>query len=1068
MKLVTMLILCGTFLPFAAASMTDDGIVSTNDLQQRRITGRITDAAGEALAGVNILEKGTLNGAISDANGNYTIAVASANSVLTFSFIGYLTQEVTVGDQNTINIVLVEAIAALDEIVVVGYSTQARKSLTGAVSTISAESLSENTSSSVAVRLQGTASGVSILNTHTPGGDATIRIRGMGTINDSNPLWVVDGVPGGVVSPNDIETISILKDAAASAIYGARAANGVILVTTKSGKRNQAAQVTVNVRQGMTQNTNYYDLLNTQEYGEMLWLEAKNAGVVGYSSPLYGSGATPDIPKYIRPARATSVDLSLYDNKMIHEDGDDTYLIMEASVPGTEWLKEIDRNAKYKEYTVDVAGGSANTVYAFQAGYLLEEGILKYTSFDRYNFRSNITTTTPAKWIEIGEKIGISFSTDMGTQGDNSESTMISQAYRMQPIVPVYDVMGNYAGTRAEGTGNGRNPLFQLDANQHDFTKDMRISGNTYVKLNLLEGLSIRSLVGINYRARHSKDYGFVEVAFSERGKYPSLSEGADFDLQWSWTNTIEYSKTFAGVHDLKVILGSEAVDNNGWDFGARRENFFSQEINYMQINTGLEGINNDGAQDSWSLFSLFGRFNYTYSDKYMLEGVVRRDGSSRFGADNAYGIFPAFSAGWRISNEDFMASTSSWLDELKLRAGYGTIGNDRMGNYNTYTNFSISSSNSFYPINGSNSTTGATGFYQSSFGNPDVKWETTKTTNIGIDAALINKFSLTFDLWQRVTSDMLYPREIPRVLGSASAPSVNVGEMKNTGFDIELGYVNTALNGDLRYSIDMQVSHYKNEIVKLSDKEDEFMSGGNFREMIYSRSETGHAFPEFYGYIVDGIFQTQAEVDAHAPAFGATGKYNKPGNWIYRDVNNDGVVDADDRTYIGSPHPDFTAGLSINVSYKELTLTTHLYASVGNDMMNYVSRWIDFVNFQGGRSHSRLYESWGSPYLSDNSKATQPLAVNNDIDSQQPSTAFVEDGSYLRMKTLRLSYNLSNVLGSKVRNLQVYGQVSNLFTLTKYSGLDPEVGGGGINMGIDAGAWPTPRQIMFGITLGL
>jgi TonB-linked SusC/RagA family outer membrane protein len=453
-----------------------------------------------------------------------------------------------------------------------------------------------------------------------------------------------------------------------------------------------------------------------------------------------------------------------------------------------------------------------------------------------------------------------------------------------------------------------------------------------------------------------------------------------------------------------------------------------------------------------------------------MLEGVVRRDGSSRFGADNAYGIFPAFSAGWRISNEDFMASTSSWLDELKIRAGYGTIGNDRMGNYNTYTNFSQSANNADYPLSGANLTTGSVGFYQSTFGNPDVKWETTKTTNVGFDAALFKKFNVTLDIWQRITSDMLYAIEIPDVLGSASAPSVNIGEMKNTGIDFELGYNNTALNGDLNYSINWEVSRYKNEIVKLSDNPDEFINGSSFRQFRYARAQAGTAFPEFYGYHVDGIFQTQAEVDAHAPAFGVNGDYNKPGRWIYRDANGDGVVDSDDREYLGmSPHPDFTTGMNINISYKDLTVSSQLYASVGNEMVNYAGRWLRFKVFQGGFAKSRLYETWGSPYLNgDNTKAKYPAILPDDITDQEGSTAFIEDASYLRMKILRVSYNFSNLIGNKVSNLQLYGQVSNLFTITGYSGLDPEVNSSGINMGVDQGAWPTPRQIMFGITLGI
>ena len=491
------------------------------------------------------------------------------------------------GTQTNINVTLEAQLTGLDEIVVVGYSTQARKTLTGSVSTVAADQLSENTSSSVAVRLQGNASGVSILNDHTPGGGATIRVRGMGTINDNDPLWVVDGVPGGEVSPNDIETISILKDAAAQAIYGARAANGVVLVTTKTGSRNQAARVTINVRSGISKNVNYFDLLNTEEYGEMLWLEAANAGQVGYSHPQYGSGATPQISTYIRPAGANTVDESLYDDKLIREDGDDTFLIMKAAIPGTEWLKEIDRTAKYREYTVDVTGGSANTVYSFQGGYLLEEGIMKYTSYNRYNVRSNITTT-PAKWIEIGEKVGITYSQDWGTQGDNSEGSPVAASYRMPPWVPLYDIRGGYGGSRAEGAGNGNNPMFTLDSNKDDVNTRVGLSGNVHVKITPMEGLSFRTLMGINWSGSNNKNYGFVERADSERGTYASYSESANFNLQWSWTNTIEYGKTFAGVHDIKLILGSEAVNSNSNNFNGSREDFFFEEIEYMTLGTGL------------------------------------------------------------------------------------------------------------------------------------------------------------------------------------------------------------------------------------------------------------------------------------------------------------------------------------------------------------------------------------------------------------------------------------------------------------------------------------------------
>lgn len=1069
-KLLTLLLLLGTVQTFAGPV--------PGDLQQKRVTGRVVDAAGAALPGVNILEKGTINGAISDADGRYALTVAGPNSVLNFSFIGYLTKEVPVGSQATIDVTMTEAVSALEEIVVVGYSTQARKSLTGAVSTVSAASLSEVSTAAPMERLQGKVAGVTILNQHTPGEDATMRIRGMTTINDASPLYVVDGVPGGSYTPNDIESITILKDAAAQSIYGARAANGVVLITTKSGKKGQKVNVTAEVRQGITKSSHFYNLLNTQEWGEMLWLEAKNAGIANFNHVQYGNGATPVIPDYIFPTKtaagSASVDPKLYDNKMSYIDGTDTYLITQASKPGTDWFKESTRNAAYKEYSLDVSGGSSNTTYALQLGYTEEQGIFKWTGFNRYNGRINVNSN-PVKWLDVGANLGYVFTKDFGYQyNDNSESSMVSWSYRLPPIVPVYDIMGNYAGSRPAGCGNAQNPVFLLDSRQNDNTKNMNLSGTAHARVTILKGLSIQSLIGINQWGWFSRSLGLVEVAAAERGTYDSYSESAGNGYNWTWTNTIEYSKVI-GQHNFKVIGGTEAYDNRSSSITAGRTWYSNLDPNYMNLNTGIQAQSNSGAGVSaYSLFSLFGRLNYTFADKYMVEGVVRRDGSSRFGTTK-YGIFPAASVGWRISQEEFMASTKSWLDELKLRIGYGVVGNDRMsgslsGNYNSFSQFAFSLNDACYPITGTNSSQGATGFRQTTFGNPDVKWETTATYNIGIDASLLKHLTLSFDVWRRDTKDMLYPKQLPLVYGTASTPSVNIGKMKNSGFDLDLGYSNSAVNGDLTYSADLVVSHYKNELVKLTDNIGDFYSGSGFREKIYTRTQNGRAFPEFFGYISEGIFQTTEEAAAWPKAFGASGTYNKPGSFKYKDVDGNGYIDAADRVYIGSPHPKFTAGLSLAVAYKGFNVSTTLYSSYGNKVINYVSRFIDYTQFESGKSHRRLYESWGSPKLKSNADATMPMIAANDSQHQEPSTSFMEDGSYLRMRTLRVGYDLNalSFIKDKLRSLQVYFQASNLFTLTKYNGLDPEIYNAGINMGIDSGAWPTPKQFMFGIVFGI
>lgn len=1045
--------------------------------QTRKVTGTIKDAKGETLLGVSVVEKGTTNGTVTNMDGVYTLDV-STHATLQFSYMGYIAKEIQV-TSNLINVVLTEDTKALDEVVVVGYGTRKAGEVTGAVSRVKAGDIRKLAVVNVGEALK-TVPGVTTMQSNTPGAAPTIRIRGLGTINNNDPLWVVDGVPGGVVNPNNIESLSILKDAAAQAIYGTRAANGVVLVTTKSGRKNQKANININVKSGVVRNINHYKMLNTQEYGEMLWLQAKNDGVTNYSHPLYGSGKKPDIPEYIFPNRGQNVNEKEYDFLTIEEDGTDTYLITKANKKGTDWFKEIEQTALFHDFSLDVSGGSENSVYAFQAGYLKQEGILKYTGYDRYNLQSNIMSELN-NWLQIGENIGVTYSERYGNDVNNAEDSPVSWTYRMQPIVPIYDIAGNYAGTRVGGnTGNAKNPLFVLDNDQYDRRKKFNLSGNVFAKITPIKGLSVKTLFGFNYMSYNIKDINFLEKAHAERDKYSYLYRTTHFSKQWNWTNTAEYTKSF-GDHTITALIGSEAIAYDFNEGKAQRYNFTFNDPNYIELDAGVDGQANSGYVTEWSLFSIFGRVNYSYKNKYLFEGVVRRDGSSRFGGSNKYGTFPAFSVGWRISNEKFMASTRSWLDALKIRGGYGVTGNDQVGtDYNSFTQYGFDLRYSFYPISGNNGSQGNTGFYQKTFGNDHVKWETTKATNIGLDANLFQGLSITFDLWQRITTDMLYPKAIPHVLGNAKAPSVNVGEMSNKGFDLEIGYSGTALSKELKYNVSLNVSHYKNKIVSLSGSKDEFLEGSSFREHKYTRSQEGTSFPAFYGYIVDGIFQTQEEADAWPKAFGAKGTYNKPGHYKYRDVSGpdgkpDGVINSFDRTYIGSPHPKFVSGFNFSVEYKNFDLNGQLFASYGNKMVNYVRRFIDFAQFNGGRSHDRLYNSWGSPYLSDNRKAKLPLAEENDTQSQVPSTAFVEDASYLRLRSLQLGYNLSKVINvPAITNFRVYTQVTNLFTITGYSGLDPEVNitgedkkVAGSNFGIDSGAWPTPRQFMFGLNIG-
>ena len=1075
LKIVTLLIFVNLMPASALPVVADNNPANTNATegnQRQKISGTITDAdTKEPLIGVTILtvkSNGRKQGTVTDNNGKFTLDIADRNAKIIITYIGYEKQEIQLGASNTLNIELKAQSTQLNEVVVVGYGTQTKATLTGSISSVGTADLAASTAANPLQRMQGKVTGVNILNSHAPGGDASITIHGMGTINNNDPLFIIDGVPTkwgmSQVNPNEIESMTVLKDASSAAIYGARGANGVIIITTKRGVAGKP-KISVSARNGIGTASNKYNLLNTKEYGELLWLEAKNQGDPN-SSALYGNGPTPVIADYSAPAGAKFGSPSV-DPKLYSYDPNNLYLIAQTNKQGTDWYDVIYRPAQIQDYNISISGGSDKGSYAFTVGYMDEQGILKYTGFKRLSIRSNADANV-TKWLKFGESLGLGFTNGFGNRGDNGEGTPISQAYRMQPIIPVYDIMGNFAGTKGTGTGNGENPLAILYRDRNDYGKDLRGIGNAYADVTFMKDLHFKTLFGFDYRTYNGRDIFIKNPEFQEAKPTDQLTMSNNSTIQWNWVNTINYSKTIAQDHNIKVLAGTEAISRTYNNFGAARSTFFSTDLDYMFLNAGEKDQSNYGDGNVANTASYFGRLNYDYKGIYLAEATFRRDGSSVFGSNSRWGNFPAISLGWRMSEEKFMTGTKNWLDYLKIRGGYGISGNDEMGGggvYNGFTTFSSLNQFSFYGISG-NPTSSTAGFSHNLYGNPDAKWETTKTYNIGVDATFLNSaFTTSVDVWKRKTIDMLYRQQEPSVIGSYILPSVNIGDMDNKGIDISLGYHNTAIGGELKYDVTLTFSAYKNKITKLSDNAKEFIDGANLRQMLYSRAMVGTAFPEFYGLIVDGIFQTQAEADAYPKEFG--GAYNLAGHFKFRNVNKDSVINDADRTYIGKPQPDFTGGLNIDLAYKNFNLSAFFYASVGNKVMNYVKRWIDYSQFNGNRSKARLYESWGSPYLKNNADATLPLADYNTI-SQYPSTAFLEDGSFLRLKSLQVGYNLPNKLIKSfgIGKLEVYVQSTNLFTLTKYTGLDPEINSGGTYMGIDQGAWPTTRQIMLGVKI--
>ncbi|MCX6222948.1 MAG: TonB-dependent receptor, partial [Bacteroidia bacterium] len=1018
-----------------------------------------------SIPGASVVVKGTTIGTITDIDGKFELKVADpANKTLAVSFIGMVGVEVPIGSNSVINVTLKSETIGVEEVVVVGYGTRLKEQITGSVSTVSDKQLKVSSAPSVVSRMQGQISGVTVTSGNTPGSDATIRIHGIGTVNDPNPLYVIDGVPvgpGNNINPNDVESISVLKDASSAAIYGSRGANGVILITTKHGRENQEPSVVFSLRTGTSQATNQYALLGTAEYGQAVWLQAKNLGNAPNSAQ-YGKGTNPVIPDYVLPAATMSGDPSAAEALYKYPD----YQIFKANKLGTNWYDEIYRKGIIQEYDLSVSGGGKKSTYSLSGNYLDEQGFLINTDFKRYTFRVNAESKF-SNWLKVGESLQAIYIHQLGDFSNNGEGSAISMAYRMQPIVPVYDIMGNFAGTKAPGTGNAANPVAQLDHAKDNDGKYIRVLGNLFGEATLMKGLTFKSLFGYNFAQWNGKNYTLPTYENAEPNKTAGLSVDSNYSILWNWSNTLNYNVTIKDIHKLNVVIGTEAVDDTYQWMSAGRSQYFSLAPDYMQLGSGELNKVNDGNGSSWALFSQFGRANYDLKGKYFVEATVRRDGSSRFGSANRYGIFPAASGAWELTKESFMAGSKNWLDGLKVRAGWGKSGNDRIGEYNMFSTFGTNGYTAAYNLNG---TTGSAvaGFEPSTKGNPDVSWETTQTVDLGVNATMFDrKLTASVAVWQRNTSDMLYRLSVPQVMGIARPPYVNIGKMKNTGFDIELGYHNTLLAGKFTYAINATLSHYKNEVVSLSNNLKEVV-GYSERQVEYTRATAGQAFPMFYGLIVDGIIQTAAEAAA-APKFG---NYTTVGHFKYRDLNNDGVISLDkDRTFIGDPHPKLTGGLNIDLGYGNFDLNMFFYGSYGNDMINYVSRWIDYGQFVGGLSKDALYNSWTPT----NTGARLPM-LDGASHSQDASTAFIEDGSFLRLKTMRLGYTLPKSVLDKVKmkSARLYLQATNLFTMTKYSGLDPEVNtlsntaGEGNRMGVDKGAWPTPRQITFGVTIGL
>jgi TonB-linked SusC/RagA family outer membrane protein len=1058
---------------FAFAAGAADG--AGNKPLVWQITGRVTSANGEALPGVAVVVKGSTVGTSTDVNGSYSLSVPETPGTLVFSFIGTVTQERAYTGPGVINVSLVDDTRALQEVVVTGYTTEKKRDIIGSVSVVKPTELLQTPAANLQAQLQGRASGVTVSGSGQPGAGAKVRIRGFASFGNNDPLYVIDGVPTdnpSALNPQDIESIQILKDATAASIYGSRAANGVVIVTTKRGQAG-VTRIDIDSYVGVQviPESTMPEMLNSQQYGEYLF-RARNNANLPTKSPIFGDGPNPVVPDFLVVSPSFKGGVSANDpraNPDLYslDDFNNAYQIIKTS-PGTNWHKEITRPAIIQSHQITATGGTEKGNFALGLNYFNQEGTILYTGYDRASVRAN-TMFNPYKNIRIGENLQLTYEQRQGGS-EIGEGGAWAQAFRMVPYLPVYDIMGNFTGNAVGESGNGSNPIANLFRGRNNANFGYRIFGNVFAEVDLLEGLTARTSFGTDYGNNYNTFYTARTFERSENQRNNLYAEQFTYGNTWTWTNTLQYSNTFAEVHNLKVLVGTEAIKGVGRGLWARNNDFVSDSPDFLSIQTGfgIREAENRGVFRN-SLYSLFSRLDYTFNDKYLLNATVRRDGSSRFGPEARYGVFPAVGVGWRISGENFMANMTA-ITDLKLRAGWGQMGSQRnVDAANQYSFYSADVGGSWYPIGGANSSS-TPGFRPQREGNLATRWETTETTNIGIDAVLFNgRFNVTLEAYNIETKNLLIQRQPDPLREVVDQPRINIGNMVNRGFDLNMGTTGE-FGGGFRYDVNFNFTHYTNKVTRLAQEGQRFLRGASRLGNVVV-TEVGLPISSFYGYKLDGFFQDEAELAA-----GPDMPYKRVGSWRIKDLNNDGKINDEDRTHIGSPIPDFTSGLNLTLGYKNFDLSTFFFMSYGNEIYNFTKWFTDLRGFVGGVSTRVLEDSW----TPDNRNASLPILNAADNYSQSISSDFyVEDGSYLRMRTLQLGYKVPESLASRARlsNVRIYLQGQNLFTVTKYSGADPDINiitaPGTPNelqdlaIGLDQANYPTSRQFIIGVNLG-
>ena len=993
--------------------------ISNVTQQQQTVKGIIKGPDGLPVIAANISQKGTNNATITDLKGNFTLNVTGRQPVLVISYIGYVTTEVNVSGRAFVEVVLQEDVAALDEVVVVGYGTMRKKDVTGAVSSVRSGEITKNATSNVMQAIAGKMSGVQVVqNSGTPGGDVSILIRGVGTINDASPLYVIDGVPvsGGMwyLNPNDVESIDVLKDASATAIYGSRGANGVVMVTTKQAQEGHT-EINFDYSYGIQHSAKTYKMLDASQYAALHNEMRTNAG-----------------PEYsLNPAFADPESLGA----------------------GTDWMDAIFRTAPMQKVNLSMLGGNQKISHATSLGYYTQDGIMKNSSYNRLSLQSNISS-------KLASNITVRANVNLSAENRRTQpvSTVIQNAMRILPSIPIYDDNGEYAGPtgNAEWNGNALNPVAIINEQNYRM-KGFRMLSNISLEWEIIKGLKFKTTGGAELGYDYNNSYIPKYKWGMNESKNTMQTVTSAYEQLYLWDNTLNYDKAF-GKHRINAMIGTSYQEYKKESVSAAGSGRASELT--TELDNATKATDVGGNSYRWALMSYMARLHYSYDDRYLLTATFRADGSSKFGKDNRFGYFPSFAAAWNIGNEAFMQSVKP-VSLLKLRAGYGQTGNQNIGAYAFADKLSVNGVYNFGSQRGFESNL-VNLIYPYLLSNPSVKWESVEQYNVGLDIGFLqNRIVANLDFYVKNTRDMLTKKPVPQTSGTsleqADWPPVNIGKVLNRGFEFTVNTKNFV--GEFKWETSLNMSFNHNEVVSIGGPE--ILNG-------VSLIREGQPINSFYGYELGGIYQTLDEVftgpvmENRAPDKASHNPYKNtsPGDMWFVDVDGNGEINDLDRTVIGNPSPDCIFGFNNTFSYKNFDLSIFFQGALGNQVWNGVRASHESMNSTYNQLATTL-ERW----TGEGSSYSMPRAIYADPNNNsRASTRWLEDGAYAKLKNLTFGYTLPEkwIRKAKMKALRLYVSLDNLCTITNYSGLDPEAG----LSGLDYGVYPSARTYMFGVSV--